>query len=72
MRYTSLAKAVGDLKCPRCRGLGKCNDSEPGDIGYNEWICPDCGGNGWKDGQEMVLSMLPNKHAPKKIRRRVG
>jgi hypothetical protein len=26
--------------------LGKCNDADPGDIGFKEWTCAHCGGDG--------------------------
>lgn len=33
-------------RCPTCRGLGKCDDADFGDIYYNEWTCPTCKGTG--------------------------
>lgn len=35
-------------KCATCHGSGKLDDMEPGDISYNEWVCPDCNGTGFK------------------------
>lgn len=28
--------------CPTCKGSGKLDDADFGDIAYNEWPCPDC------------------------------
>lgn len=32
------------VDCKECAGIGKLDDLEPGDIGGNEWPCPDCNG----------------------------
>jgi hypothetical protein len=34
------------LKCDACRGQGKCNDADLGDISFKEWTCEKCGGTG--------------------------
>ena len=40
-------------KCGECYGTGNVDDAEPGDISFNTFVCPKCGGSG-KD-----LSSLP-------------
>jgi hypothetical protein len=30
--------------CEACGGSGTLDDAEPGDIGFNRWDCPACGG----------------------------
>lgn len=30
--------------CPTCKGIGKLDDAEPGDISFNSWTCPTCKG----------------------------
>jgi hypothetical protein len=44
--YLRRAALLEEERCPGCYGLGKCNDAEPGDIYYNEWVCPACNGSG--------------------------
>lgn len=34
------------IKCPTCKGLGKCDDASPYDMIANYWICPTCKGTG--------------------------
>ena len=46
--YQSKMKALEATQCDTCHGSGKVDDAEPGDISYNEYECPDCGGSGEK------------------------
>lgn len=55
MNYQDTKKLAHDHKCRPCNGSGKQNDCEPGDTSYNEWTCPECDGNGWKDGKEPFI-----------------
>lgn len=48
--YWDIRNTLTDLVCKTCHGSGKCDDAEPGDIGFNEWQCPDCDGNGFANG----------------------
>jgi DnaJ-class molecular chaperone len=50
--YERAVKALNDKKCPVCRGLGKCDDADLGDIYYNEWTCKACAGTGIKKGKQ--------------------
>lgn len=44
--YIQLKDTLEACKCEVCGGLGKCDDAEAGDIGYNEWECKPCLGSG--------------------------
>lgn len=44
--YTQRKRALEQSKCPECRGLGECDDAEPGDISFRTWKCTRCGGTG--------------------------
>jgi len=44
--YDELKTELNDIKCQNCGGTGKCNDADFGDISFNEWTCPACGGSG--------------------------
>lgn len=49
--YQEVHQYLKNHKCPECGGLGECDDAEPGDIGFNTWVCPKCNGTGFKGGQ---------------------
>lgn len=51
MNFNAARDWLKSHACPDCRGLGKQNDLEPGDISYNEWKCPPCKGTGWLKGK---------------------
>jgi DnaJ-class molecular chaperone len=53
--YQRLKDELEALKCTKCHGSGKVDDAEPGDISFNEYTCPRCGGTGLKDGVEAKL-----------------
>jgi len=55
IRHADLEIATKELKCPTCKGLGNCDDSEPGDISFNTWVCKDCNGTGLKNGVQYRL-----------------
>ncbi len=46
--YTVAMSQLVARRCPTCAGSGECDDAEPGDIGYNKWVCTDCYGSGFK------------------------
>lgn len=35
-------------RCEPCYGRGICDDAEPGDMSFREWVCPTCNGTGFK------------------------
>lgn len=38
-----------DNKCPTCQGSGEIDDAATGDISFDVFYCPHCGGHGFKD-----------------------
>lgn len=46
--YAKLQKELEEKECPKCHGLGECDDADCGDIYFNTWKCPDCNGSGIK------------------------
>ena len=46
--FRLMSEALEEQRCPQCHGIGKCDDADFGDIFYNEWVCPACGGTGMK------------------------
>ena len=55
-RYYALKEFLESQKCQTCRGSGKCDDLEPGDIGGNEWVCQTCKGIGLEHDLELKIS----------------
>lgn len=47
-KYAEAVELLESLECGTCRGLGKCDDSAPGDISFATWTCNTCGGSGFK------------------------
>jgi DnaJ-class molecular chaperone len=45
--YKDMLESLKAKECSECHGLGMCDDAEPGDIGYNEWVCTFCQGKGY-------------------------
>ena len=41
-----------DLRCDKCKGHGWIDDAERGDIYYNSYPCPECGGTGWNNKKD--------------------
>ena len=48
--------------CPRCHGIGKLDDAEPGDIYFRTWKCPDCNGFDVSAEKEKLLSPVQCNH----------
>lgn len=44
--YQALEAMVALRQCPTCKGIGQCDDLEPGDMSGNTWTCTDCSGHG--------------------------
>ncbi len=59
--YYTLVRTVEDASCKDCRGRGKCDDSDPGDISYNEWECTTCRGTGINPNYTEQLRTIVNK-----------
>jgi DnaJ-class molecular chaperone len=57
-KYIVLLEALHGLKCPECRGLGECNDAEPGDMYCKEWTCTRCGGDGITPELEKITAFM--------------
>ena len=53
--FSEEEKALEEAKCKTCYGSGKCDDADIGDISYNEWVCPDCKGTGYKPTNDLNL-----------------
>ncbi len=45
--------------CGNCAGIGKLDDAEPGDIYFNEFVCPLCNGTG-KDYSKLPATAKAN------------
>ena len=43
----SIIDVLSRARCGKCGGSGERNDAEPGDIGFNTWVCKSCDGKGW-------------------------
>jgi dCMP deaminase len=59
---------MSDPDCPKCHGLGKYDDAEPGDISFNTWNC-DC-----RISRNKMLMMMTGIAAMRStcIRKKVG
>lgn len=44
--YFKQLEVLKARRCDKCHGTGECDDAEPGDMSFNTWPCPDCGGTG--------------------------
>lgn len=56
--YEKVFKELIETRCDTCAGAGTCDDAEPGDIMYNEWVCKSCKGSGFKDSQMQLRVKL--------------
>lgn len=45
--YQQALQELAANRCVLCKGLGSCDDLEPGDISCREWVCPHCKGTGF-------------------------
>lgn len=45
--YYALKNRIESFRCKTCRGLGTCDDADPGDIMFNTWTCRTCNGSGF-------------------------
>ncbi len=53
--YNMLRDKLKDLRCNNCYGTGRVDDSSPGDISFNEYVCSECDGTGvQKEYQEVI------------------
>jgi len=58
--FSAYQQTFGDLSekaCQTCKGLGRCNDADFGDISYSEWQCGGCKGTGFANGVVYKLTM---------------
>ncbi len=53
--YSKVSEQLLEIKCDTCKGSGKCDDAEPGDIYFSTWVCKSCNGNGFKHSVEFTL-----------------
>lgn len=44
--YEEVKSLIEKHKCKCCKGFGKVDDAEPGDIWFNEFVCECCEGSG--------------------------
>ena len=56
--YHNLKEKQRRAECSTCYGSGQCDDAGPGDIGFNEWTCKDCGGTGWSNDVDKDIILL--------------
>lgn len=57
--YHQILNRIQDCKCKECNGLGICNDSEPGDMFYNQWVCATCKGTGLNAEISLDIVKIP-------------
>ena len=56
--FEEISDQLYKLMCTYCDGHGVVDDAEPGDISFNTYDCPSCGGTGFKNGMYYKLEPL--------------
>lgn len=57
--YSEFLNELLIAKCTSCNGTGECDDAEPGDIGFDRWVCCECKGTGLiKTSNNIFISMV--------------
>ncbi len=56
--YQLVEEKIEKAKCEICSGAGKCDDAEPGDTFFREWLCKGCNGTGFKNSDEYIIARV--------------